>query len=382
MAGDPSSVPGVTERDLLARIAKPRPTGSATLAGVRELCARQLGGLGFTVREAPFEFSAFPGRYGTPVVGALATALVAVAGHWGSRGARVFPLVVLLVGATALATFGVWMARRGVSRMSIMRRRGVNLEASRSNNVRVWLCAHVDSKSQPIPTIARALGIAVQSAGAVVTIVLAVAAALGAQAAFGVWVVAAVVTLVGSIPVVLSVVGDRSPGALDNASGVVTVLSAAAALSDEEGVGVLLTDAEELGLAGAQEWAASRAPTIVLNCDGVDDVGVVTIMHPPGHASTLRDAIARAASTSRVPYRARGMPIGLLTDSVAFARHGSASVTFSRGGWSSLARVHSKRDDLSRLTGRGIPDVAKLMAEAARTLASRDSVPVTEQRDA
>jgi hypothetical protein len=384
MAGDPSGVQrgGIAERELLARIARSRPTGSATLAEVRDLCARHLRGLGFTVREAPFGFSSFPGRFGTPLIGALAMALVAIAGHWGARGARESPLAVLLLGGAPLAAFGWWMARRGVSHMRLMRERGVNLEGSRTNDVRVWLCAHLDSKSQPIPTIARAFGIGVESAGATATLVLAIGAAFGAQAVFGAWVAAAVVTLVGSIPVVLSVVGDRSPGALDNATGVAAVLSAAAELRDVEGVGVLLTDAEELGLAGAHVWAASRAPSIVLNCDGVDDTGVVTIMHPPGHSASLRDALAAAASRSGVAYRARAIPIGVLTDSVAFARHGSASVTFSRGGWSSLARVHSPRDDLSRVTGLGIPDVAKLMAATARALASRDPVPVTELRNA
>ena len=96
-------------------------------------------------------------------------------------------------------------------------------------------------------------------------------------------------------------------------------------------------------------------------------------MFPRRHASPVRDVLARASSLSGVPHRARGIPLGLLTDSVAFAQHGSASVTFSRGSWSSLARVHSGRDDLSRLAGRGIPDGARLIAETARQLASRNT---------
>ena len=370
MPGDPSNVPGGDGRGLLPRLAAaPRPTGSAALDDARALCVRQLRDLGFTVREVTFRFSAFPGRFGTPLFGGLVLGLVAVAGHWGARGARVFPLVLLLGGGLALAALGFWLARRGVSRLRLLRETGVNVEAARSNDVRVWLCAHLDSKSQPIPTLARAVGIVLESTGAAATLLLAIGAAVGPQASFGVWVAAAVVTLVGSIPVVLSVVGGRSPGALDNASGVATVLAAARALRDMEGVGVLLTDAEELGLAGAHAWAASRAPTIVLNCDGVDDIGDITIMLPREHAPALRDAISQASSTTGVAYRARGIPVGLLTDSVAFAQYGSVSATFSRGGWSSLARVHSTRDDLSRLTGHGIPDVARLMAETARRLA-------------
>ena len=351
--------------------AMPRPTGSPAIVAAREKCARALRELGYQVTEARFEFSAFPGRFGVPLCGAIVMGVVSVAGHWGARGARVLPLVVLLSGGLTVAAFAIWLARSGVLRLGVMRSTGVNIQASRTGHVRVWLCAHVDSKSQPVPTLVRALGIGLESAGAAVTLLLAIGAAIGVHAPYVVWAAAAGVTLAGAIPVVLSVVGDRSPGALDNASGVVAVMSAARELRDVEGIGVLLTDAEELGLAGAHAWSRGRAgaPTVVLNCDGVDDAGDVTIMFPRAHSSSLREVIATASSTTGVAHRARGTPIGLLTDSVAFAQHGLASATFSRGSWSSLARVHSARDNLSRLTGRGIPDVARLMAETARLLA-------------
>jgi Zn-dependent M28 family amino/carboxypeptidase len=173
------------------------------------------------------------------------------------------------------------------------------------------------------------------------------------------------------LPIEANEILRNKAGALDNASGVVTVLSAARQVKDIEGVGVLLTDAEELGLAGAQAWASRRAPTVVLNCDGVDDAGSVTVMQASGSVSAVAEAVRRASQDVGISVRVRAMPIGLLTDSVAFAQHGSRSVTFSRGNWASLARVHSRRDDLSHLDGRGISEVARLMAATARRLASR-----------
>ena len=364
------------DRELLVHIAaSPRPTGGEAIRAARSACTRHLQSLGFEVRESAFAFSAFPGRFGTPLVGALGLGLVAIAGHWGARGARGIPLLVLVVGGLALLILGRWLTRAGVLRAPVMRQRGVNVEATRSGErPRVWLCAHLDSKSQPIPTLARAAGVIVQSIGTAATIVLASAAALGMHAAYGVWATATLVTLTGSIPVVLSVVGARSPGALDNASGVVTVLSAAAQLQDVEGIGVLLTDAEELGLAGAQAWASNRASAVVLNCDGVDDTGDPTIMQPRANVEAVLDALRFASRESSIHVRVRRMPVGLLTDSIAFAQHGFPSVTFSRGGWISLGRVHSSRDDLSRLSGRGIPEVATLMAATARALASRVNI--------
>ena len=49
-------------------------------------------------------------------------------------------------------------------------------------------------------------------------------------------------------------------------------VEAALRLAGTRDVGVLVTDAEELGLAGAHAWAAAGAGrgAIVLNCDGVD----------------------------------------------------------------------------------------------------------------
>jgi len=88
-----------------------------------------------------------------------------------------------------------------------------------------------------------------------------------------------VIAVVGAVPVLGSVIGNRSAGAVDNASGVATVLGAAATLPDAN-LGVLITDAEELGLAGARAWCAetTRRRVPVLNCDGVDDDGVLTLM--------------------------------------------------------------------------------------------------------
>ena len=63
-----------------------------------------------------------------------------------------------------------------------------------------------------------------------------------------------------ALPVMASVVGARSAGALDNASGVATVLRAVELLARDVAVGVVLTSAEELGLAGARAWAREATP--------------------------------------------------------------------------------------------------------------------------
>ena len=360
--------PSVASRprdDLLGHLASsPRPTGSDAIAAARSRVTRELTTLGFEVRERPFEYSAFPGHFATPLLGATMLMLVGAAGHLGSRGDRWLPLVIIFAGGFVAKYAAEWVARRGVLVMPLMRARGVNLEATKpdrgSAEPSVWLCAHIDTKSQPVPTIIRVAGLVLCAIGYNAMMVLALLAAFGRTPQLFWWAASALVTLAGAIPVVMSVVTSRSPGALDNASGVASVIEAARQLGDRN-VGVLITDAEELGLAGARAWAREhRGGAAVLNCDGVDDTGetVVILGHRPG---AIESALAAGTRTrKRIP--------GVMTDAIAFADAGIPSVTFMRGGWSSLARVHSRMDDLAHLDGTGIAEVAGLMAATARQL--------------
>lgn len=326
--------------------------------------------MGYAVRERPFEYSGFPGRLATPLLGGVGAAIVGFAGKWGVDGARVAPFILLALGALALFVVGRWLAVRGVLEAPVMRERGVNLEATRAGDTpSIWLCAHVDSKSQPVPTLARSSGIVLEAIGYLSVLALAAVSAAGATPDRFYWEFTAAVTLVGALPVVLSMVGTRSPGALDNASGVATVIAAARQLASERGVGILLTDGEELGLAGARAWAREASPATILNCDGVDDVGGVQVMFSGKRPEKLLDAVARASRATGVVYGSSRLIPGVLTDSVAFSDAGLSSVTFSRGSWRSLARVHSSRDDLAHLQGSGIAETARLIAATAREIA-------------
>lgn len=348
----------------------PRPTGSDAIASARQRVAHELREIGFDVRELPFDYSAFPGRFATPLSGGAIALLVGAAGHAGAGGARYLPLALLAPGLVMLAAAMRWLTRRGVLRTPLLRARGMNLEARRGGATpRVWLCAHLDSKSQPVPSLVRMTGITTAVIGTLATLVLALLAAAGRPTGYEAWAAAAVVTLAGALPVLLSVVGQNSPGALDNASGVATVIDAARRLGARGAVGVLITDAEELGLAGAHAWSADHhGAVVVLNCDGVDDAGDNIVMHAGAKPSALVAAAERGARSLGMPITSRRMPPGLLTDSVAFAQAGHRSATFSRGSWGSLARVHSRRDDLSRLAGTGIAPVAALMAATVREI--------------
>jgi hypothetical protein len=259
-----------------------------------------------------------------------------------------------------------WLTRRGVLALPWWRERATNLVATRGAPA-VWLVAHLDSKSQPIPIAIRALGVMSTIVMWVVAVAVAAAQVGGASVAW-LWPWLTVLGVVAAAPVAASIVRARSPGALDDASGVATVLLVAEQIPRDYSLGVLLTSAEELGLAGARAWAERRAPAVAINVDGVDDVGELRFTHTGRRPDRLVRALLTAASEQGV--RAGSGPLlpGVLLDGVALADRGWDVITVSRGTWRTVARVHSPRDDLSTLTGKGVADTAGVVLRAVEAL--------------
>ena len=83
------------------------------------------------MREERFAYSALPGRWGTPIAGAAAAAVLAGAGALGASGRGAAALGLLAGAGGAMALAGRWMARHGVLRAPLLRRTGVNLVAER-----------------------------------------------------------------------------------------------------------------------------------------------------------------------------------------------------------------------------------------------------------
>jgi hypothetical protein len=347
----------------------PRAAGSEGERAAREYAAGVLRAAGFQVSIERFEYSALPGRLGTPVGGALAL-LTALATGWvaAAHDAPRAAVLAFLVGLALLAGWARRMLGHGVLTLPVMRTAAENLVARRGAlEPRVWLVAHLDSKSQPVPSALRVAGIVLLAVGLLVTLA-ALLLTLGDDTHRSLWWVAASVSIAGALPTVLALVGNDSDGAVDNASGVAAVLAAATRLSPNAEVGVLMPSAEELGLAGVRAWIRGRAQdgSIALNCDGVDDEGELTIMYTGHMPRTLVTALEKSAAT---PLRVRRLPLGLLTDSVAFTEAGWQSVTVSRGSLATLRRVHTRRDSLANLRGDGIDEVSELLARAAQALA-------------
>jgi hypothetical protein len=105
-----------------------------------------------------------------------------------------------------------------------------------------------------------------------------------------------------------------------------------------------------------------------VNCDGIDDIGDLVCMHSGKKPARLGAAFERSARAEGRTVDFRRLLPGVLVDGVAFADAGWEVLTVSRGTVNTLARVHTRRDDLSRLSGAGIADTVPVLTRVAQEL--------------
>lgn len=348
--------------ELGSRLARsPRFAGSAEESAARDFCQRELEGSGFACREIGFGYSEWPARWGPPVAAALQLVTILVVARTSRNGNPVMALAFATALLVALSFVSRDARRRWPLRFPFLRASGVNLEASRGKPS-VWLVAHIDSKSQTIPMLYRIASVVLLNVLTVVSLVAALVQAGGYGGVMSYWLLLSLAAGLAALPSLLCMVRNDSAGAVDNASGVATVLLAASRIPGDRPLGVLITSAEELGLAGARAWALTLGPGArIVNCDTVDDSGVWLCMHtgsrPP--LSSRAEAVARGMG---LKLRARRLIPGILADSVAFSDRGFEAITISRGSLATLARIHTRRDNSAALTGSGIGEAATLLA--------------------
>ena len=233
--------------------------------------------------------------------------------------------------------------------------RGVNLIAQRGRPS-IWLAAHYDSKGQPISMATRIIGAA--------SLLIGAAATLVALAAGWTLIPSLAVLAVGLVILAANRVTDHSSGALDNATGLVTILAILDALPKGADVGVLFLDAEEYGLVGARALVSERGPLLrdaaVINFDSLDDRGgSVAFLHRDG-------PIGRAVAAELGALQGRWLPV--VVDGMALSKGPVREcVTIMKGDWGTARVVHTPRDTVDRLMLDGVRQVA---AGVARVLAS------------
>lgn len=358
----------------IAALATPRMTGTDAAADTDQALTETFEALGYATRELPFSFSTWPGRFGATAAGVALALTGAGAGALLYSRLPVPALVVLVVGL-GLAMLPLLTLGPSLRKVPFGRVESRNLLFTRPGARPSWIVmAHRDSKSQLIPTLVRTAAIAVGAAGWLALLFLAALWFTDEVFRFpGGGLVAGIVVAVAGLVLALAWSSNESPGALDNATGVAALLAVAGGDPGDE-VAFLLTDGEEMGLAGARAAVRSIPPVQgVINVDGLDDRGVIHVAEGHGWrrrgtAPQLAAALLTAAEALNVYVERRPLPRYLLVDHLPFAAAGIPSLTVLRGHWRSLLRVHRPGDSADRLDGRGAAETATVLAAALRLL--------------
>ena len=369
-------------KESLRELARPRMTGTQGAQEVADIVRARMSALGFQVHEFPFTFSTIPGRFAVTLCGALfliGTLASAWLLHQEHPGVAlvVLLLVLLICGIVAAITplLGDVLPWHKVA--------ASNLLAKKPNSrPRFIVMAHLDSKSQPMPLALRGPAIIL---GLIAWIALAGLAVLGlldpVYLTPGIITPIAVAALIAAVLLIFCWTDNRSPGALDNGSGLATLLGVAERDAAHDDVAYLVTDAEELGLVGARSIASKLDPVIgVINVDGIDDSGTFFILEkfgmPLRHiAPHLVAAALTAADEMKVPARRRDVPFGLLLDHIPLARVHLPAVTIMRGSMKSMMRVHRPADSMDNMTGSGIDAAVSLISRSLQILRSTSTAP-------
>jgi len=346
----------------------PRFAGSVEEERARAVCRTELEAAGFDCRDRVFDYSQWPASWGPPLSAAVIAATIVISARIAKDGR---PLLALAIGGgivAALFLIDGYARRRWITHFPAQRARSTNLEASRGSP-RVWLVAHLDSKSQTVPMLMRIAGSIALAMVLAASALLLLVAIVGIDLSNAVWNALQVAAIIAALPGVGCLVRNDSAGAVDNASGVVATILAAASQTAPSDLGVLITSAEELGLAGARSWAPTApSGSIFLNCDTVDDRGDWRVMYTVARPPLLAAAASRVAVRAGLRLPVTRLIPGILADSMAFADRGLETLTVSRGTLGTLGRIHTRRDYSNSMTGKGVAEASVLLSALAKEL--------------
>jgi hypothetical protein len=275
------------------------------------------------------------------------------------------------------AGFSQW--GRGTEDLYRIRRGGTftstNIIARTAKAPRVIVAAHYDSKSQTLSGAVRAALFLIVAALCIIAILLTgvspwiagcdVAGRISAYSA-------AAITLL----LQFNRTGNASPGAYDNASGVVAMLAVARAAAEQklDDVAFVATGAEELGLGGAV--ALLEHPILtenpgarILNIDSVGSTGAVRLFTRHGlfrdeTAGEFLDVVTTACDRRDEPYRLMWLPTGAGIDHIPWGARGYETLTLSIGGFTPAVRaIHTRADTTDVVSIEGIARAVGIVME-------------------
>ncbi len=354
-------------RELLALVLDaPREAGTPAAAHARRLVADHLRTLGYNVEEQPFTF--FPSSLNAlPMFGAglgwltlIQIPLVTVPGAppWAALAAWVVGLgaLAMLVRGTALG----WSSLGGGVRED------ANLIATRGDApVRRWIVAHLDTKAQGHSMAGRVVGAVVALAGARRRSVRWPSSGSGDRCRATrcrmppYW----RSSPAGSRRAAPCAAPPRGRGTTGRACWPRWWRRSAA---PPEGVGILITGAEEFGLVGARIFAREYGPQLVgvevINLDTIDDQGKLYVVSHDATGARWSGSVAGALAGVAPDLKERRQPLWAYVDSRPLSQTGAAALTVARLDWGTLRRMHTPRDTPAGMEFTTAEAVGRLVA--------------------
>jgi len=240
-------------------------------------------------------------------------------------------------------------------------RYGVLRKTLRVSRPHIYLVAHYDSKSQIMPILIRICLFAFVIGGGLTFSILSLFSILQSLIS-----ILGIILLFASLPLVFLDVGNKSPGAIDNASGVGTVLHLAECLALREelrekiDVTVLIPSAEEMGLMGAAAYVKHHLESLrdekelyVLNFDsvGVDGNLYYVDARNPSRQHRLPTLIKESCRELGLKVN-RFALISALVDHIPFAEAGLDAISLITIG-KAMWWLHTPYDSIEQLHLRG-----------------------------
>ena len=374
----------------------PRATGSQGEKRVVEYISVFFKQLGLDIEIQTFVFSYLPSRLFLRLGLLLQSGILLVASGIFDKIPIVSVLLILLLSVLLVKTsrWGRFQERlynikkTGFSKNIIAERK------AKSADIALFFLAHYDTKSQTIPIWTRFLIYCIGFFGSwLIGLAIVILAIVELNGVINIWWLLvirhslfpfSIATAGIMLFLQFNLSGNKSPGALDNASGVGVLLELARSLSENppEKVNLVFiaTGAEEDGLVGAmryiQKYNQDFEPkrSFFVNYDGVGAEGKVTITTkygiPPTIVSKKLSKLAvQIASQKGIKASEGYIPIGAGFDQFPIAARGFEVVTISSGNFGpAILSVHSSRDCLENVSLEALQNTGSIGFELAKQI--------------
>ncbi|MEW4568457.1 M28 family peptidase [Tautonia sp. JC769] len=329
-------------------------------------------------------------RFGSLLAFLGASVLVTI----GAVGAMHAPVILTLaaLGAGYLVN-APWLVTRSLADRLRARVWSNNLVAwpprddeAEAPPARVVFLAHYDSKSQRLPTGLRVALVVAVTAGCAMLVAVSIGSMMPGVAV-GVVPLAVMATLIDAclLALMCNASGNRSPGALDNGSGLAVLLELARSWRPRPDAPVdavfLATGAEEVGLDGARaflqryEWWLRERPTLLINLESLGAGARVWLAGSPG-AVALAESVAGAEAIPTARFRILGAGM----DHEPFAAAGLEAVSLLGDVVGTSASLHTPRDGVHLIDLDAIARSARLASVLAWNWGERHRLPDSPSR--